>query len=383
MATLQQLLETQCASGRIPGAAATVSQGGDVEIAWAGVRAVDGVAMDRDALFRIASVTKPILAAATMALIERNTLNLEDPVHRWLPELTEPRVLRAVDGDLSDVVPASRPITVRHLLTFQGGLGLPEQFDLPIVGVLFDELGEGPPRPQDRPEPDEWLRRVAGVPLLHQPGEGWTYNLGYEILGVLLSRAADEPLEDVLADTVFEPVGMPDTSFWTDEVGRLTGSYRRGEDGLELVDPPDGEWTSPPAFPSGGGGLLSTIDDLAAFGRMLLDDGRATGGGEVLTAESVALMMTPHVDGGPEHLFLDGQAWGFGGAVDIRPSKPWNALGRYGWVGGSGTAFYVVPATKTLVVWLSQVELAGPDDFAATADVLTYAVSEDAASGSR
>jgi CubicO group peptidase (beta-lactamase class C family) len=216
------------------------------------------------------------------------------------------------------------------------------------------------------------MRRLSGLPLLHQPGEGWTYNTGYDILGVLLARLTGAPLADVLTATVLEPMGMTDTGFWTEQTDRLVSYYRRGEAGLELVDPPDGQWAQPPRVPSGAGGLLSSVDDWSAFGQMLLAGGEHRGR-RVLAPESVRLMTTVHVDGGPEHLFLDGQGWGMGGSVDLRRTHRWNVPGRYGWVGGTGTAGYIIPSTHTVVVWLSQVELGGPDDAAAIADVLTCA----------
>ena len=375
VSALQELADAACHPGALPGVVALVSRHGRVEVASAGARAIGGEPMTRDTVFRIASLTKPITAAAAMALVERGWLRLDDPVAELLPELGDPKVLRSVEGPVDDpdnLVPAKRAITLRDLLTFQAGHGLPERFDAPIVKLLFEQLAEGPPRPHQHPETEEWMRRLARVPLLHQPGEGWTYNIGSEILGVLLARAADASLAEVLAETVLGPTGMTDTGFWADRTDMLASYYRRGEGGLELVDPPDGQWARPPPFPSGGGGLLSTVDDWHAFGQMLLAGGEHRGR-RVLAAESVAAMMTSHVDGGPQHAFLDGQGWGFGGSVDIRLKDRWNVLGRYGWVGGTGTAGYVIPSSDTVVVWMSQVELAGPEDFVAMGEVLAYA----------
>lgn len=331
--------------------------------------------MTRDTVFRIASLTKPIMAAATMVLVERGRLRLDDPVGDLLPELANPRVLRSVHGPVDDpdnLEPAKRAITLRDLLTFQAGHGAAESFDVPIMKVIVEQLAQGPPRPQQHPDTEEWMARLARVPLLHQPGEGWTYNIGAEILGVLLARVTDAPLAEVLAETVVGPTGMADTGFWAERTERLASYYRRGEAGLELVDPPAGQWAQPPPFPSGGGGLLSTVDDWHAFGQMLLAGGEHRGR-RVLTEESVAGMMTSHVDGGPQHLFLDGQGWGFGGSVDIRSKDRWNVPGRYGWVGGTGTAGYVIPSTDTVAIWMGQVELNGPDDFVAMSEVLAYA----------
>ena len=344
-------------------------------MAVTGLRALDGEPMKRDTVFRIASLTKPITAAATMALVERGRLGLDEPVADLLPELRRPSVLRSVDGPVDDpgnLEPARRPITVRDLLTFRAGHGFPDRAGAPVMGVLSDRLSEGPPRPQQRPATDEWMSRLAEVPMVHQPGEGWTYNTGSEILGVLLARATGESLGDVLAETILEPVGMDDTAFWTDDTTRLASYYLRDGTGLELVDPPDGQWSRRPPFESGGGGLLSTVDDWHAFGRMLLAGG-IHDGRRVLSEASVSAMTTPHVDGGPDHPFLDGQAWGYGGSVDIRRTAPWHVLGRYGWVGATGTAGYVIPSTDTVVVWMSQVQLGSPEDFEGMSRILTYA----------
>ncbi|MDQ3350362.1 MAG: beta-lactamase family protein [Actinomycetota bacterium] len=376
MVSLQELVDEQCRAGRVPGAVALVTSGDDVEVACAGERAIDGEPMSRDTLFRIASITKPIIAAATMALVERGRLTLDESVERLLPELADPVVLRAVDGPVDDVVPAERAITVRDLLTFQAGHGFPPDFTAPVVALLMGELLQGPPQPQKVPPPDEWMARLGRIPLLHQPGKGWTYNAGSDILGVLIARSEGASLGDVLADTILDPLGMRDTAFAAVEVDRLASYYRRSESGtsgsgFELVDPPDGQWASVPAFQSGAGGLVSTVDDWLTFGRMLVAGGEHDGR-RVLTCETVEQMMTSHAEAEPGNPFLQGQGWGFGGSVDLDESSPWNVPGRYGWIGGTGTAGYVTPSSARVSVWLSQVELGGADDLSALGEFLTW-----------
>ena len=213
MTSLQETTDAAVAEGLVPGAVALVAQGDEVTVATAGVRTEAGEAMTPDSLFRIASITKPILAAATMVLVDRGRFALDDPVARWLPELAEPAVLRRLDGPVDDVVPAVRPITVRHLLTFQGGHGFPSDFSAPVVRGCSRTCTRG------RPSPRPPAARTSGwpawrrIPLLHQPGEGWTYNTGADILGVLLARVEGAPLGEVLADTVLDPLGMADTGF--------------------------------------------------------------------------------------------------------------------------------------------------------------------------
>jgi CubicO group peptidase (beta-lactamase class C family) len=365
---LQDILDEQHALGRMPGAVAMVSRGGVEEVACVGHRFVGGPPMTRDSLFRIASISKPIVAAATMVLVERGVLALDDPVARWLPELAAPTVLGSRDSPLDDVVPLVRPITVRHLLTLQGGHGFTPDVESPVAQLLIERLHQGQPRPREWPAPDEWMRRLGEIPLVHQPGEGWTYNVGFDVLGVLLARASGTSLGQVLAETVLEPLGMHDTAFWTGDVSRLTAMYQRSDDGFVETDPADGQWATPPPFESGAGGLVSTVDDWARFGRMLL-----AGGGTLLG--DISQMTTSHVEDSPDNFFLDGQGWGYGGGVDVQLKDPWNVLGRYGWVGGTNTAGYVIPSTGTLVVWLCQVEFNGPEDMEAMAAVLTYAAT--------
>ncbi|WP_097867818.1 serine hydrolase domain-containing protein [Streptomyces sp. rh34] len=379
---LHALLDTHIAEGSMPGAVALVSRGGRTEVVSAGTAGLAGSApMRRDSLFRLASITKPIVAAAAMTLVEDGLIAPADPVAAWLPELAAPLVVRTPQSPVDDVVSAVHPITLLDLLTFRAGYGFPSDFSLPAVVPLFTELKQGPPQPQAVLAPDAWMAALSRIPLLHQPGDGWLYNTCSDILGVLIARVADRPLPAYLAERLFEPLGMTDTGFVVEPAAldRFTGYYRAGVDGGSdpvLVDAPDGQWSSPPAFPSGAGGLVSTVDDWAAFGRMLLAGGLDDDGRRVLAAESVRQMITDHLT--PEQraassLFTEGQGWGFGGAVDIEIAAPWNVLGRYGWVGGTGTTAHIVPSTGTVAVLLTQMELTGPAAPQVMRDFWTYA----------
>ncbi|WP_228922047.1 serine hydrolase [Streptomyces sp. DH7] len=379
---LHELLDAHIAKGAMPGAVALVSRGGRTEVASAGTAGLAGSApMRRDSLFRIASITKPIVAAAAMTLVEDGLIAPVDPVAAWLPELAAPLVVRTPQSPVDDVVSAVRPITLLDLLTFRAGYGFPSDFSLPAVAPLFAELKQGPPQPQAGLAPDAWMAALSRVPLLHQPGDGWLYNTCSDILGVLVARVADRPLPAYLAERLFEPLGMTDTGFAVEPgaLDRFTSYYRAGPDSDDdpvLVDAPDGQWSSPPAFPSGAGGLVSTVDDWAAFGRMLLAGGLNDDGRRVLAAESVRQMITDHLT--PEQraasgLFTEGQGWGFGGAVDIEIAAPWNVLGRYGWVGGTGTTAHIVPSTGAVAVLLTQMEMSGPAAPQVMRDFWTYA----------
>jgi CubicO group peptidase (beta-lactamase class C family) len=357
---LTELLDRHVRTGMLPGAVAAVASGDDVEVAVVGARGLDGPPMTRDTIFRIASVGKPITAAATMVLVDEGLLGLDDPVARWLPELASPMVVRTPASPVDDVVPARRAITVRDLLTFLGGHGFPADFSLPAVGMLVNELRQGPPAPQDVPAPDEWMRILATVPLLHHPGDSWLYNTGSDILGVLVARVAGRPFAEFLAERIFAPLGMRDTGFHVPaaDLHRFTTAYRPDGSQLTVTDLPDGQWSTAPAFCSGSGGLVSTLDDLLAFQRMLL-----AGGAGVLSPQSVALMTTDHLTAeqrAASTFFLDGQGWGFGGSVDVERTEPWNVPGRYGWIGGFGTAAYIDPVGHAATVLLTAVGLESP-----------------------
>src|SRR5437667_9245914 len=217
--------------GEVPGLVTLVSRRGEVHVDAIGTLAYeDSDPMRRDTIFRISSMTKPITAAATMILVEECKVRLDEPVDRLLPELAERQVLKRLDGPLDDTVPANRPITVRDLLTFRMGLGIvmapPGTY--PIQKAMSEQLlGQGPPSPSTPPAPDEWIRRLGTLPLMHQPGERWMYNTGSDVLGVLIARASGRPFETFLRERLFEPLGMLDTGFSVAaaKLDRLATSY--------------------------------------------------------------------------------------------------------------------------------------------------------------
>jgi CubicO group peptidase (beta-lactamase class C family) len=360
-ATLQRRVD----EGTVPGAVGLVARGDDVAVVTTGFLDADRTTpMTRDAIFRIASLTKPVTAAAVMMLVEDGRLALDAPVAEWLPEPAEPVVVRTPTSDVDDVVPAVRPITVEDLLSSRAGWGFPSDFSLPAVRALFEVQQDGR-TPQAPPDPDTWLAALAKVPLLYQPGAAWLYHTCSDLQGVLIARACGRSLPEFLAERIFEPLGMRDTGFTVppDRRERFTSLYRVGPAGaLELADAPDGDWSRLPAFPAGGGGLVSTADDWLAFARMLLDGGTA-GGRRLLSRASVDRMTTNHLTAHQREigaLFLEGQGWGYGGQVDVAPAAPWNVPGRYGWVGGTGTAGHLIPSTGTVTLLLTQVSMQNP-----------------------
>jgi CubicO group peptidase (beta-lactamase class C family) len=348
-------------SGEVAGLVAVVGHRPDIETTVLGDQAIGGAPMRADSLFRIASAGKPITAVAALTLVADGLLRLDETIGDFLPELAAPQVLRQLSGPLDDTVPAVRPITVEDLLRSTNGHGFPSDFSLPVVARLLEELHQGPPQPQVVAFPDEWMAILGSIPLIHQPGEGFTYNTAFDILSVLVARVSGKPFAEYLRERVLQPLAMNDTGFTypPGSIDRVTTSYRRSEEGgLTVVDGPDGQWASEPAFASGAGGLMSTAADLLTFQRMLLG-----GGDDVLPRELVAAMMTDQLTPAirvTDTVFLDGQTWGYGGSVDIAIHNPWNVLGRYGWVGGTGTSAYIVPSDDSIAILLTQTELGGP-----------------------
>ena len=359
---LGDAIAARVARGEFPGLLALVARGDDVYVHSAGVTRFGGdVPIRRNTPFRMASLTKPVMAAAAMMLAEDDRLDLEEPIGKLLPELAGQRVLRTPGGPLDDTVELVRPVTVADLLTFTLGFGMVidgDRIDPPFPIVEAGrELGLvlGQPDPRTPYGPDEWMRRFATLPLIHQPGETWMYNAGSLILGVLLARADGRPLDEVLRDRLFEPLGMRETGFWlpADRAAELPASYMGG---VEQLGTGPEIWSVPPPFPSGSGGLLSTADDFLAFARML-GNGGIHGGTRLLTAQSVAAMTTNHLS--PEQIasggvFLGGSGWGYGMAVTVEPDEV-SAPGRYGWSGGYGTTWFNDPGEDLTLIVLSQV----------------------------
>jgi CubicO group peptidase (beta-lactamase class C family) len=328
--SLHDAMAARIDKGEFPGIVTLVARGDRVKADAIGTtRFGGGEPMRRELPFRIASLTKPILAAATMALVEDDVIDLEEPVHTLLPELAGQPVLARLDGPLDTTVPAQRPPTIEDLLTFRYGYGhiTEPEFDPPWPIVLEPRelhLELGAPYPRTPYDPDEWIRVFSTLPLMYQPGSKWAYNVSALVLGVLVARAAKQPLGDVLRERLLEPLGMRDTGFFLtpERAAQLPAHYTADPATGTMTEQPDSDpelWTRPPVFPSGAGGLLSTVDDILAFGRMLLDGG-VHGGTRVLSASSVELMTTNRLT--PEQVgtagaLLGGSGWGLGMAVTV------------------------------------------------------------------
>ena len=277
-------------------------------------------------------MTKPIVAACAMTLVEDGTLSLDDPVDALLPELADMTVLADPKGSLEDTVPAERPITLRDLLTFRCGTGMAvgELGGTPIAAAL-DALEPPPP-------PDEWIRRLGSLPLVYQPGERWMYDIAADVTGLLIARATGRSFGDALRERICEPLGMKDTAFSVgrQSIGRLATLYMRDRktDEVVVADRPDGRWSRPPTLESGGGGLVSTADDYLASASALLAGG-AHRGTRVLSRPSGALMtsdqLKPAQKPFPGFPAFHDYGWGFGMGVRIRRTELGPSVGSYEW----------------------------------------------------
>jgi len=352
----------------VPGIATLVCRRDEVHFDAIGTKMVGGRdPVRRDTIFRIASMTKPITAAATMILVEECKLRLDEPVDRLLPELADRKVLKRLDAPLEETVPAERPVTVRDLLTFRMGFGvvMAPPGTYPIQTAVSELLlFQGPPQPQAPPAPDEWLGRLGTLPLMHQPGAKWMYHTGSDVLGVLIARASGQPFETFLRERLFEPLLMKDTGFSVPaaHLDRMATSYwtNPATGAFELYDPAEaGQWSRPPAFPSGGGGLVSTVDDYLAFGRMMLNRGKY-GNERILSKASVETMTTDQLT--PEQKavsglvagYFDSHGWGFGVSVVTRREDLAGSVGRFGWDGGLGTSWYSDPREDMVGILMTQ-----------------------------
>ncbi len=367
---LKEHLEDALHGGYAPGLVGLVAHGSEVKTVVLGRMAIDGAPMQRDSIFRIASMSKPVTAAATMMLVADGKLKLEEPVDRLLPELADRKVLRTLEGPVDDTVPAKRAITVEDLLTFRAGYGLllvpPGTYPVQKVIAELAIVGFGPPDPHMSYDGDEWLERLATLPLFAQPGERWIYTTGSNILGVLIARASGQSFGEFLEDRIFGPLGMTDTAFHVPpaKLERLVTAYRPKDGSLEVWDDPaTGGWSKPPTFEQGDGGLASTADDYLAFVRMLLSGGMHEGR-QMLSSNAVAVMTSNHLTPAQRKdgtiILQEGQGWGYGLSVAVEKTPTGAPAGTIGWSGGFGTRWQSDPAKQLTTILLTQRMFDGP-----------------------
>ncbi len=258
LARIREGLERGVSAGIVPGAVGLIDRDGQTEVFTTGTTEVDGSEpVQRDTIFRIASMTKPIVATAVMMLVDVGKLALDEPVDRLLPELANRRVLRRLDAEIDDTVPAERPITVRHLLTNQMGLGVVLPLGAYPLHKAVDALAIssfGMPDPTTQFDNDAWMQRLGTLPLFVQPGADWLYNTASDVQGVLVARASGRSLGAFLDERILGPLGMVDTGFHVPPAKqqRLVSANRVVDGKLVPFDSPtSGGWTRPPLFEQG------------------------------------------------------------------------------------------------------------------------------------
>jgi CubicO group peptidase (beta-lactamase class C family) len=371
---MHQVLSGHIERKEMPGLVALVSRHDDVHVETLGTMSFGHPApMKRDTIFRIASITKPITAVAAMILMQECKLRLDDSIEPWLPELANRRVLKSIASDIADTVRALRAITVRDLLTFRMGFGsvmaMPNTYPIQKLIREYRIGGDGPPRPAQAPGTEEWLQKLGSLPLLAQPGERWMYHVSSDVLGVLIARVSGQSLGTFMRQRIFDPLGMRDTAFRVppEKIDRLPAcySFNRQTKTLEIYDDvANSAWRPEPPFESGGGGLVSTIDDYFAFSRMMLNKGRH-GREQILARGTVELMtsdqLTPKQRAGSEIFFGTHSSWGLGMAVDIGRNEIYHTPGRFGWTGGLGTTAYTDPAETLIGILFTQRMMDSPE----------------------
>ncbi|GAU81962.1 serine hydrolase [Bosea sp. BIWAKO-01] len=373
LADMAAAMRRHVTRGAVAGIVTLVAWGDDVHVETFGLADLDSATpMRRDTIVRIASMTKPMLAVVALSLVEDGAIGLDDAVEPWMPELADRRVLRSVAGPLDDTVPARRSITLRDLLTLRLGIGAimapPGRY--PIQQAMADAgVAPGPMSPEL--PPDAWMKRLGSLPLIHQPGDVWMYHTGFDVLSVLLARVSGKPLDDLMQERLFRPLGMVDTGFSVpaDQAGRLASAYRLDSDAGRLVlfdRGAGGMFARPPAFPCE---LVSTADDVLRFARTLLAPGQH-GGQRILSQGMIEQMTRDQIT--PEQKavspffpgFWESTGWGFGLGIATQPDPISAVPGRYGWEGGFGTSLSIDPYRNLVTIFLNQKLMQGPEDAA-------------------
>jgi CubicO group peptidase (beta-lactamase class C family) len=364
---LEAELKRHVAQNQPPGLVAWISRGDEIHAWPMGTMTLGGRRpVPRDAIFRIASMTKPITAVAAMMLVEDGQLKLDEPIDRRAPELADRRVLKRPDGPLDDTVPARRAITLEDVLSFRLGWGIDFNSEAPFVKAVGDLPGFGMPNPSAPYTPDSWMKALSGLPLQAQPGERWLYTTGANVLGVLVARAAGQPLETVFQERIFGPLGMRDTAFHVPQqkAGRLVTGYMNQDGRLVPFEPYNDMFLKPATFPAGDSGLVSTADDYGAFARFMFT-GVTPRGRRLIQAETLKTMttnrLTPQQMKDGELILGPGRGWGLGLGVQVAASPSGVQPGAYGWDGGFGTSWFNDPAKGLTAILLTQRVFDGPD----------------------
>ena len=355
----RRLLQGYVDRSQLAGAVALLAHGDEmIRLECVGQRDIAaGLPMEPDTIFQIASMTKPIVSVAALKLVEAGALSLDDPVSRFLPAFAHTTVFDGLDDDGQiRLVPLEREITIRDLLRHTSGL-FGEAPDPALDGTYADlDVYDQPSL--------EMMRRLAAHPLAHQPGAHWVYGWSHSVLGAVIEVVTDRPLDVYLEGAIFGPLGMVDSGFSVppEKLARLAVVYDQVDGGLRPSTAPYADVTTPPAFPSGGGGCVSTVLDFWRFVRML-EHGGELDGVRLVAAETVAAMTSNQLDASMipieilDQVFV-GEGYGLGVGVIVGPgaSLPAGAPGTWTWSGSFGTIFAVDPVAELSFILMTQYE---------------------------
>jgi CubicO group peptidase (beta-lactamase class C family) len=365
LAAIPPALKAICDAGDLSGFVTLIWRQGEIaQLNVIGRRDIaQNLPMERDTLFRIASMTKPITSVAALMLWEEGKFHLDDPIAKWAPEFADMRVLRKAEGPLNDTDPAPRAITMDDLFTHRSGLAygfssigpIAEEYQRVLGDVLNNEMTA-----------DAWMKVLSTLPLVHPPGERFHYSHSTDVLGFIVGRIAGMPFRDFLMKRLFQPLAMSDTDFFVpaDKRKRAAVVYRQDQKTGKLDPVAFKQYDSPPSFCGGGGGLISTLDDYLKFARMMLNKGEIDGR-RYLKRDTVALMCTNRLTPAQREIpFLGsipmwlGMGFGLGVSVITDPEKlgflGMGAVGSFGWPGAFGTWWQADPANEMIIIYLVQ-----------------------------
>jgi CubicO group peptidase (beta-lactamase class C family) len=339
--------------------------------------------MQTDSIFRICSMTKPIVSLAAMMLYEEGRFQLDDPISQYIPEFADPKVLVTPKDGKPYTIPATHPITIKNLLTHTSGISY--NWD-PVLGSYYKEANVPSGLLPFDGTIEETVKRLARLPLLFNPGERWNYGLNIDVIGYLIEVLSGKPLDQFLKERIFEPLGMQDTFFYVppEKMNRLATAYTWYE-GKGLGRFPDSRITEGPfsysadypihgprKYFSGGGGLCSTAADYARFCQLMLNKGKV-GKTQLIGRKSIELMT--HDQLGPK--FPD-QAFGIGFGIDgvKTPLQELGSAGQFQWGGFFYTTFTIDPKEDMTTVFMAQLHPGSPST-AAKFHTLAYAALEE------
>lgn len=314
----------------------------------------------KDSIFRLASMTKPVVSVAAMMLVEQGVIQLGDPVTKWLPELKDLKVevRNQADGQFQDV-PLARPIWVQDLLRHTAGFVYAGSTKSPRIKQMYEEKNIES-RETDITA-DEMLKALGTIPLAHQPGTFWEYSIAVDVLGLLLERASGKPLDRLLKETLFDPLGMRDTAFWAppEKMARLADAP--DADPLKATMMKSYRLSESPAGKSyfkGGAGLVGTAEDYLKFAQMVLNSGELDGR-RYLSKKTVEFMLSDHIIGmGGTTIATTGPGYGFGLGWGVRRDEgmSWTpgSKGDAMWAGAWGTSFWIDPKEELVGILMAQ-----------------------------